>query len=95
MKQKIFLIIGILLLSIFGVSIYNEFMANHTYYQAMLASWVNWKLVIWSVIAVCIPIVYIIRSKVFSVKKFFVYILPLTLMVFTTAFTMVKDSIIG
>lgn len=95
MKQKIFLIIGILLLSFFGVSIYNEFMANHTYYQTMLASRVNWKLVIWSIIAVCIPIVYIIRSKVFSVKKFFMYIIPITLIVFTTAFTVIKDSIIG
>jgi len=95
MKQKIFLIIGILLLSFFGVSIYNEFMANHTYYQTMLSSRDNRKLVIRSIIAVCIPIVYIIRSKVFSVKKFFVYILPLTLMVFTTAFTLVKDSIVG
>lgn len=94
MKQKIFLIIGILLLSFFGVSIYNEFMANHTYYQGMIASRGNRKLVIWSIIAVCIPIVYIIKSKVFSVKKFFVYIIPITLMVFTTAFTLVKDSII-
>ena len=95
MKQKIFLIIAILLLSFFGVSIYNEFMVNHTYYQTMLASRANWKLVIWSIIAVCIPIAYIIRSKVFSVKKFFVYIIPITLVVFTIAFTMVKDSIIG
>lgn len=95
MKQKIFLIIGILLLSIFGISIYNEFMANHTYYQTMLASRVNRKLVIWSIVAVCIPIMYIIRSKIFSVKKFFFYIIPITLIVFTTAFTLVKDSIIG
>jgi len=94
MKQKIFLIIGILLLSFFGVSIYNEFMANHTYYQTMLASWDNRKLVIRSIIAVCIPIAYIIRSKVFSVKRFFIYIIPLTLMVYTTAFTLIKDTII-
>ena len=95
MKQKILLVIGILLLSFFGVSIYNEFMANHTYYQWMLASRVNRKLVIRSIIAVCIPIAYIIRSKVFSVKRFFMYIIPLTLIVFTTAFTVIKDSIIG
>ena len=95
MKQKIFLIIGILLLSFFGVSIYNEFMVNHTYYQTMLASRGNWKLVIWSIISVLIPIMYIIKSKVFSLKRFFVYIIPLTLMVFTTASTLVKDSIIG
>ena len=95
MKQKIFLIITILLLSVFGVSIYNEFMTNHTYYQTMLASRANWKLVIWGIGAVCIPIAYIIRSKVFSVKKFFVYIIPITLVVFTISFTMIKDSIVG
>lgn len=95
MKQKIFLVIAILLLSFFGVSIYNEFMLNHTYYQTMFASWVNWKLVIWSVIAVCIPIVYIIRAKIFSVKKFFVYVIPVTLILYTIAFTVIKDSIMG
>lgn len=95
MKQKIFLIIGIVLLSIFGISIYREFMANHTYYTTMLASRANRKLVIRGLISVAIPIAYIIRSKVFSVKKFFLYIIPITLIVFTTAFTLVKDSIIG
>ena len=95
MKQKIFLIIGIVLLSVFGVSIYNEFVANHTYYQTMLASRDNRKLVIWAIVSVCIPIAYIIRSKIFSVKKFFIYILPATVLVFTTAFTLIKESIIG
>src|SRR5574344_1767795 len=95
MKQKIFLIIGILLLSFFGVSIFNEFMANHTYYQGMLASRTNRKLVIRSVVAVCIPLIYIIRSKVFSVKKFFLYIIPITLMFYTTVFIVVKDTIVG
>lgn len=31
----------------------------------------------------------------FSLKRFFVYILPLALIVFTTAFTLIKDNIIG
>ena len=70
-------------------------MASHTYYQSMLTTWVNRKLVIWSIISVAIPILYIIKSKIFSVKKFFLYVLPATLMVYTTAFTLVKDSIIG
>lgn len=95
MKQKIFLIIGILLLSFFGVSIFNEFMANHTYYQGMLASRANRKLVIRSIIAVLIPLLYIIRAKVFSVKKFFLYIIPITLMLYTTMFIVIKDTIIG
>lgn len=95
MKQKIFLILAILLLSFFGVSIYNEFMANHTYYQGMIANRTNRKLVIMAVVSVAIPLVYIVRGKVFSVKKFFVYIMPFALLFFTTAFVMIKDSIIG
>ena len=94
MKQKIFLIIGILLLSIFWVSMYNEFMANHTYYRDMIANWGNRKLLLRWMISVSISIVYIIKSKIFSVKKFFLYILPATLMVFATSFALVKESII-
>jgi len=95
MKQKIFLIILILLLSVFGVSIYNEFMANHTYYQGMLASWTNRKLVLRAIVAVAIPLLYIVRGKVFSVKRFFLYYIPTSLLVYTTAFVMSKDAIIG
>lgn len=61
----------------------------------MFASWVNWKIVIRSIIAVAIPIVYIVRAKLFSLKKFFVYVLPVTLIVHTIAFTVLKDDIIG
>jgi len=95
MKQKIFLIVGILLLSFFGVSIYNEFMANHTYYQTMLASRANWKLFVWAIVAVLIPLVYIIKGKTFSVKSFFMYVIPTTLWLYTTIFVVTKDTIIG
>ena len=95
MKQKIFLIIGILLLSFFGVSIYNEFMANHTYYQTMIASRTNRKLFIWAIAAIMIPLVYIVRGKLFSIKRFFVYIIPITLMIYSTAFVVIKNGIIG
>lgn len=61
----------------------------------MFASWVNWKIVIWSIVAVCIPIAYIVRSKIFSLKKFFVYVIPATLILHTIAFTVIKDDIIG
>jgi hypothetical protein len=82
------------LLSFFGVSIYNEFMANHTYYQTMIASRTNRKLLIRAIVAVMIPLVYIVRGKIFSAKKFFVYIIPAALMLYTTAFVVVKDSIL-
>lgn len=81
-------------MSFFGVSIYNEFMANHTYYQAMFASWANWKIFLWAIVAIIIPLTYIIRAKVFSVKKFFMYIIPITLMIYTTAYIVIKDSVV-
>ncbi|MCX6822574.1 MAG: hypothetical protein NTX91_01065 [candidate division SR1 bacterium] len=93
--KKIFLIIGIVLLSIFGISIFQEFMANHTYYAGMLASWANWKLIIWMIIASMIPLRYILKSKTFDLKKFFIWILPLGLVVASVAHTVIKEGIVG
>jgi hypothetical protein len=93
--KKIFLIIGIVLLSIFGISIFQEFMANHTYYGTMLASWANRKLIIWVLISSAIPLRYILKSKMFNLKTFFVWILPLGLIVFSVAHTIIKEGIIG
>lgn len=95
MKQKIFAIVGIVLLSIFGISIYQEFMANHTYYQAMLTARANRKLVIRAIIAAVIPILYIIKSKRFFIKKFFLFIIPVSLLIFTTAFAVIRDGLAG
>jgi hypothetical protein len=88
--KKIFLIIGIVLLSIFGISIFQEFMANHTYYGTMLASWANWKVIIRALISAAIPLRYILKSKTFSMKKFFIWVLPLGLIVFSVALAIVK-----
>gem|GEM_PF-5426700 len=51
MKQKIFLIIGIVVLSLFGISIFNEFMANHTYYNQMFTTGANRKLLLRAIIS--------------------------------------------
>jgi len=49
--KKIFLGIMIFVLIVLGAEIFSEFMANHTYYNKMFASWTNWKLVISAVIS--------------------------------------------
>ena len=95
MKQKIFLGIVILLLSIFGVSIFNEFMANHTYYNSMFSDGNNWKLIVRCLIAAGIPIAYILRSSKFSLKTFLTWMLPLGLLVFSAAHVSVKEQIFG
>jgi hypothetical protein len=95
MKKKIFLLIGIVLLSIFGISIFQEFLSNHTYYKNMFASRQNRKIVVWVIISTIIPLWYIIKTKVFSLKKFFVRIIPVTLLVFSIAHTILKGGIVG
>jgi len=92
--KKIFLIIGIVILSIFGISIFQEFMLNHTYYSAMLATRSNRNLIIWAIIASAIPLRYILKSKVFSLKRFFIWLLPLGLLVFSVAHTIIKGGIV-
>ena len=95
MKQKIFLGIGILLCSIIWFSIYNEFMANHTYYYTMFASWENWKILIRGIVALMIPLGYILRNKKTSFKKLILSWLPIWLVVFWVAHTAIKESILG
>ncbi|MFA5748226.1 MAG: hypothetical protein WC872_03900 [Candidatus Absconditabacterales bacterium] len=95
MKQKVFLIILIAILSIGGISIFKEFLANHTYYNQMLNSGVNWKLFVWAIVSSLIPIYYILKSKKFSLKTFMIRILPAGLLLFGVAHTIIKESIVG
>ncbi|AHB41498.1 hypothetical protein P148_SR1C00001G0708 [candidate division SR1 bacterium RAAC1_SR1_1] len=95
MKQKIFLGIGILLCSIIGFSIYNEFMTNHTYYYTMFSDRTNWKIMIRGIIAILIPLGYILRNKQFSLKKFLITRLPAGLTIFGLAHIIIKEGIIG
>ncbi|MEI7562704.1 MAG: hypothetical protein WCJ39_03135 [bacterium] len=89
--KKFFLILGIVVLSIFGISVFTEFMANHTYYKDMLTSRDNRKLVIRALVASTIPLYYVTKTKVFSLKKFFVWILPAALLLFSVAHTLCKE----
>ncbi len=88
--KKVFLIIGIIVLSVLGISIFQEFMVNHTYYKDMLGSRANRELVIRAIIASLIPLWYIMKSKLFSLKKFFIWMLPAALLIFGVAFVMIK-----
>lgn len=95
MKQKIFLWIGIFLLTILGISVYTEFMANHSYYNTMFASRENRKMIIWMIIATIIPIGYILRNKNFSTKNFLLKWIPSGLLLASISYILTKDSIFG
>lgn len=94
MKQKIFLGIGILLCSVVGFSIYNEFMTNHTYYYTMFGDRTNWKIIIRWVVALMIPLGYILRNKKFSLKSLLISRLPFWLTIFGIAHVILKEGII-
>jgi len=95
MKQKIFLGLSIFLLTILWVSVYSEFMANHTYYNDMFKARDNRKMIIWMIISALIPLAYIFWSKKFSAKSFFLKWLPAWLILSSTAFLLIKESIFG
>ena len=68
--KNVFLWLMIAVILIFGMEIFREFMANHTYYKTMFADWANRKVVIWALISALIPIFYLLKSKKFSLWKF-------------------------
>lgn len=93
MKQKIFLGIIVIILIIFWVWIFNEYWINHTYYATMLGSKENWKLFIGVIVSSLIPIYYLYKAKVFSLKKFIIYIV-VWLLLFSVIHVMIKDTIL-
>lgn len=93
LTQKIFLIIMLIVLVVFWVEIYSEFMINHTYYNSMFASWENWKTVIAAIIAAWIPVLYLIINKSFSLKKFIIYLVS-GLLLFSLLHIRIKDGLV-
>lgn len=93
MKQKIFLIIGIVILSIVGISIYNEFMLNHTYYYSMFGSRDNRNTIIRAIISSLIPILYLLFNKKFSLKDFAIKRIPIWLIFFGISHILIKETI--
>lgn len=72
--QKIFLWIMIFVLIWIGAETITEFMANHTYYTSMFGDWKNWILILWAIISTALPIFYLLKNRIFSLKKFIIYL---------------------
>ena len=92
--KKIFLILGIVVLSLLGYSVFTEFMANHTYYNDMFTTRSNWNLIFWVLVACAVPVYYLIKTTSFSLKKFFIWMLPSSLLIFSVAHTIIKEGIV-
>lgn len=61
----------------------------------MFASRDNRKIIIWMIISVAIPVAYIIWNKNFSIKNFLLKWLPAGLIVSSTAYLLLKETIFG
>jgi hypothetical protein len=92
--QMVFLVILIFVLFVFGIESFGEFMANHTYYNDMFASWTNWKLILAALVSAMIPGLYLLFHKQFSLKRFLL-MTGAGLLLFSIIHTSVKDSILG
>ncbi|PID34908.1 MAG: hypothetical protein CR971_00750 [candidate division SR1 bacterium] len=66
--SKIFLIILLVFLLIFGINFYLEYIGNHQYYSQIFTSRTNRKIVILGLITVGAPILYILLSKKFKIS---------------------------
>lgn len=70
----------ILVILVFGVEIFREFMTNHTYYLDMFGVWSgkissNWLVTIGALISCALPISYLMfRNKKFSIWKFSLFL---------------------
>lgn len=63
MLKKIFLVITIIVLAALGISFFQEYMINHTYYDQMRASMENRKIVGAGIVFALFPTVYILWAK--------------------------------
>lgn len=79
---------------VFWWEIFKEFMANHTYYNEMFASMNNRWLIIWAVVSAGIPLLYLVKNKKFSLRKFTIYLF-LWLLLFSFIHLIVNDSFIS
>ncbi len=92
--EKIFLWLMIAVILLFGMEIFREFMANHTYYNTMFADLTNRKVLVWALISALIPVFYLLKSKKFSLWKFTISIFIWALL-FWLINLVVKQSLIG
>lgn len=91
MKQKIFLIVLILVLLIGWWSMISNFLGNHQYYSSMFATSTNRWLLFWGIVSVAIPVGYVLYSKSISLKNTLIST-TLWLLLYSIAFVIIKDN---
>lgn len=100
MKKTIFLILGILILSVIGYQVFDAYLANHTYYRGtatdvgMLGSASNRKVFIWSLVLSAIPVSYLLFFKKKTIKGFSIALF-IGLFLYSVAEAVIKNNILG
>ena len=87
--KTIFLCLMIAVILFFGMEIFKEFMANHTYYNDMFWTWSNWWIVISALLSCAFPVGYIL----FKNKKFSILWFLLTIFIWAFVFWVLNLSI--
>ena len=73
--KNVFLCLMIAVILFFGVEIFREFMANHTYYNSMFTSGTNWWVVICALLSTIPPVAYLFfKNKKFSIWVFSIFL---------------------
>lgn len=99
MKKTIFLILGILILSVIGYQVFDAYLANHTYYRGtsaevgMLGSASNRKILIWSLVLSAIPVSYLLFFKKKTIKGFSIALF-IGLFLYAVAEAVIKQNIL-
>ena len=92
--KNVFLCLMIAVILIFWIGIFNEFMANHTYYSEMFSTRSNWSVTIWALLSTIPPITFLLyKNKKFSVWAFAIFLFAWALM-FWFLNLWIKDSLI-
>ena len=82
-----FLVIG-------GISIFQEYFSEHTYYYDMLKNWDNWLLLLWWVVSAGIPLAYNYFMDHKATTKWFIWSTIIAILLFAYAFIAVRDEFI-
>ncbi|HRX64250.1 MAG TPA: hypothetical protein P5060_04050 [Candidatus Absconditabacterales bacterium] len=94
LTKKIFLGIMIFVLVVLGVEVFGEFMANHTYYLDMFSNGKNWWIMIGAIVSAFVPVLYLLKNKKFSLKKFTIFLF-VGLLLFSLLHMGIKGGLLG
>jgi hypothetical protein len=84
----------IIFLVVWGISIFQEYFGEHTYYFDMLKAWDNWLLLLWWVVSAAIPLGYNYFMDKKATTKWLIWSTIVGILFFAYTFIAVRDEFI-